>query len=395
MRPVASIYPVTLGYRQKMRSRPSYIHRGIDFGTPRGTPVVATVTGAVVHVGYGGLGGTRTTGFGWHLVLKTAGIYHVYAHLTEGSSAYQRGQTVKQGKVLGKSGATGNVTGPHHHYGELTAYSYTADRTPQFLDDTEVERPKSSGPWFDLTLWPLAGFDAVYGKANWDKLESKIVAELKRIGSDVYALTEVPEPRRAAFGKKLDKAGYRLDVSQDGRTIVTRKTMKVGRSKIITLAEKGSQNDDKQVVMLEMWPTPSPNAIVLAVGHLESDQGDAFDAVRVTQGKQERKGVEAFAETCGVPDDRIVFADDENSRGWVLEKAYQPDYVDVFDQAFKVQDETLATITGWDGAASPGARTDRIKVSKDRPVESAQLVLSTVKKKLSDHAPTRVVIGKK
>lgn len=391
MRPVDSKYPITLGYRQKMSSRPGYVHRGIDFGAPAGTTVHATVAGTVVHAGRGGMGPS----FGIHVVLKSRGIYHIYAHLS--AESVYAGQPVKMGQILGKSGATGNVTGPHLHYGEFTAYSYTADRKPQFIDDEPAPAPtppKASEPWFRLLLWPLAGFDAVYGKEHWESLEPKIVAEIKRIDCAVTGCTEIPEPRRDDVDKLLKKVGHKLVISKDGRTIIAKESVKVGRTKVATLKEDGPANDDKQVVMAELWPS-GPHAVVVAVGHLEQRRGDKYDTTRVTQAKQERAAVLAFAKDCDVPDDRVFFADDENSEGWVLEKAYEPEFVDSFDQAGKKVGASLATIVGWDGVASKGDRTDRVKVHKSRPVVSATIPKSTVKKKLSDHAPTIVVVGKK
>ena len=81
MRPVAAKYPVTLGYRQKARFDPSYIHRGVDYGCPSGTPVVAATAGTVVHAGRGGMG----PAFGIHVVLKTGATFHIYAHLSSES----------------------------------------------------------------------------------------------------------------------------------------------------------------------------------------------------------------------------------------------------------------------------------------------------------------------
>ena len=391
MRPVASKFPVTLGYRQKARFDPNYIHRGVDYGCPSGSVVVAAKTGKVVHAGYGGMG----KAFGNHVILKTGGIYHIYAHLS--AETVTVGREVAIGAQVGRSGKTGNVTGAHLHYGEFTSYHYKADRKPEFLDDSKPAPPKPvdpADPWFRLCLWPLAGFDTVYGKKNWTKLEPKIVAEIDRFDCAITGCTEIPEPRRDAFGKKLEAVGHKIVISQDGRSIIAKEAVKVGRTKVVTLKEQGPSKDDKQVVMAELWPS-GPHAVVVAVGHLEQRVGDKYDEVRVTQAKQERAAVSAFAKTCKVPDDRVFFADDENSEGWVLEQAYEPDYVDSFDQAEKRVGSTLATITGWDGKASKGDRTDRVKVHKNRPVVSATIPTSTVKKKLTDHAATIVVVGKK
>ncbi len=132
MRPVDSKYPVTLGYRQKANFDPTYIHRGIDYGCPSGTKVVATAGGRVVYAGNGGGYGPA---YGIQVVILTkAGVYCLYAHLSK--ERVNLGQTVKMGDHIAYSGATGNVRGDHLHYQENTKppAQYTSDRKPQYPD---------------------------------------------------------------------------------------------------------------------------------------------------------------------------------------------------------------------------------------------------------------------
>ena len=44
-----------------------------------------------------------------------AGLFTIYAHLSE--LRVQEGDTAETGQILGLSGATGRVTGPHLHWG--------------------------------------------------------------------------------------------------------------------------------------------------------------------------------------------------------------------------------------------------------------------------------------
>lgn len=131
--PVSSSVRISLGYRERMASRPSYIHRGVDFACATGTKVYSTRAGKVVHAGWGGMGGA----FGIHVVVFSGGIWHIYAHLS--SADVKVGASVGEGQYLGRSGATGNVTGPHLHYGEFTRYHYLADRAPKFLSTSGVK----------------------------------------------------------------------------------------------------------------------------------------------------------------------------------------------------------------------------------------------------------------
>ncbi|MEV6318538.1 M23 family metallopeptidase [Streptomyces sp. NPDC051776] len=96
-------------------------HSGQDLVVPSGTPVKAAHGGTVVEAGWGG-------SYGNNIVIKHGGrTYTQYGHLSQlGVSA---GQTVKTGQVIGKSGSTGNSTGPHLHFETRTApvYGYAVE----------------------------------------------------------------------------------------------------------------------------------------------------------------------------------------------------------------------------------------------------------------------------
>lgn len=83
-------------------------HTGTDLSAAEGTPVLAAADGVVrmarAHDSYGN----------YVRILHENGDETLYAHM---KYLYVRaGQTVQQGQVLGLSGATGNVTGPHLHF---------------------------------------------------------------------------------------------------------------------------------------------------------------------------------------------------------------------------------------------------------------------------------------
>jgi len=85
-------------------------HRGVDYGAPTGTPVLATGDGRIHSIG-------RNGGYGNTVVLKHGGQYStLYAHLSGFKKGLGKGSKVKQGEVIGYVGATGLVTGPHLHY---------------------------------------------------------------------------------------------------------------------------------------------------------------------------------------------------------------------------------------------------------------------------------------
>lgn len=154
VRPVSAEHRVTLGYRQRANFDPNYIHRGVDYGCPEGTPVVATTDGIVVYAGDARpRGGGYGPAFGIHVVVRTGNIWHLYGHLSEARVSF--GQQVKAGQQVGESGATGNVTGEHLHYAEFTEgpAAYKSDRSPRFIDAASSERQATV---FDVSFWNVA-----------------------------------------------------------------------------------------------------------------------------------------------------------------------------------------------------------------------------------------------
>ncbi|MFN4181156.1 MAG: murein hydrolase activator EnvC family protein [Candidatus Paceibacteria bacterium] len=96
-------------------------HSGVDFRASVGTPVKAMANGVI-----GGVGDTDTTcpgaSFGkWIFVEFDNGLSATYGHLS--LAKVSTGQKVSRGEVIGYSGATGRVTGPHLH---LTVYAGSA-----------------------------------------------------------------------------------------------------------------------------------------------------------------------------------------------------------------------------------------------------------------------------
>lgn len=194
VRPVAPVHPVTLGYRQKMRSRPNYIHRGIDYGCPTGTPVVATIAGTVAYAGHGGGYGPA---YGTQVIIRTGNVWHLYAHLS--AVRVKAGATVAAGQLVGLSGATGNVTGPHLHLQENTQPppAYTSDRSPRFID---AGGKPDAATVFDISFWAQAA-PRWFG-VPWSDRADDIAAEIRgnEPGSEasVHAFTEVYGEDQAA-----------------------------------------------------------------------------------------------------------------------------------------------------------------------------------------------------
>lgn len=85
-------------------------HQGVDYGAAVGTPVWAVADGTVVKA-------TRDAVAGNHVCLRHMNGYETcYLHLSAFGAGIRAGARVAQKQVVGLSGATGRVTGPHLHF---------------------------------------------------------------------------------------------------------------------------------------------------------------------------------------------------------------------------------------------------------------------------------------
>lgn len=82
-------------------------HTGLDFAAPVGTPIRAIADGTITQISHTGAYGNLTK----HATGDGVVIY--YAHQSQ--ILVTPGQRVVAGQVIGRVGATGNVTGPHLH----------------------------------------------------------------------------------------------------------------------------------------------------------------------------------------------------------------------------------------------------------------------------------------
>jgi murein DD-endopeptidase MepM/ murein hydrolase activator NlpD len=84
------------------------IHHGNDYGVPTGTPINSCAAGRVVMA-------EDRISTGYSVVIEhLPGLYSLYYHLSE--LLVKEGDMIKQGELIGKSGATGLATGPHLHW---------------------------------------------------------------------------------------------------------------------------------------------------------------------------------------------------------------------------------------------------------------------------------------
>lgn len=150
--PVPSKYKITTPYGKRGPMWSSGHHQGVDYACPVGTDLYAPIDAVVVGVGVQGGWGTAFGRF--EIILQftakrspllPAKTY--YAILAHGSKSFVKiGDKVKAGQVIGKSGAEGNVSGPHLHFEVQTSrfWSKTNDVDPQFVID--YQPPLAANP---------------------------------------------------------------------------------------------------------------------------------------------------------------------------------------------------------------------------------------------------------
>lgn len=97
------------GVKRFINKQPRNPHTGVDIAAPRGTPVKAAAAGVVSLIGDHFFAGKSV------YIDHGNNIFSMYFHLD--SIAVQEGQTIAQGDIIGRVGATGRATGPHLHWG--------------------------------------------------------------------------------------------------------------------------------------------------------------------------------------------------------------------------------------------------------------------------------------
>ncbi len=107
--PLRSRLTSTFGRRRLLNGKPKAPHGGIDYKAAVGVPVPAAGDGRVVLAG--------NLYYSGNIVIIDHGldIFTLYMHLSKINCRV--GDLVRRGQIIGKSGRSGRVTGPHLHWG--------------------------------------------------------------------------------------------------------------------------------------------------------------------------------------------------------------------------------------------------------------------------------------
>ncbi|MBV8975967.1 MAG: M23 family metallopeptidase [Alphaproteobacteria bacterium] len=103
---------ITSGFGMRFHPILGYtrMHKGVDFGVPWGTPVMAAGGGTIEEAHWKG-------GYGNFVMINHGNGYETaYGHLSRYAPGIHPGSHVHQGQVVAFSGSTGESTGPHLHY---------------------------------------------------------------------------------------------------------------------------------------------------------------------------------------------------------------------------------------------------------------------------------------
>lgn len=153
-------------------------HRGVDYGSPHGSPIYATADGSVSFSG-------SKSSYGNTVILKHGQRFStLYAHMSKISKNSKVGKKVKQGDVIGYVGKTGRVTGTHLHY------EFRVDNKQ--IDPLKVELPAAQ---------PIAKKYLPALKAVSDEMTAQMRSVLIGIDQQVASVITNPVLQRDATSK--------------------------------------------------------------------------------------------------------------------------------------------------------------------------------------------------
>lgn len=111
VRPVAGRISGLFGAQRIYNGTPGSYHSGMDIAAPTGTNFIAPADGIVT------LAATDAFTLEGHLLMIDHGMGLNSAFLHCSALLVKEGDTVRQGQIVGRVGATGRASGPHLHWG--------------------------------------------------------------------------------------------------------------------------------------------------------------------------------------------------------------------------------------------------------------------------------------
>jgi murein DD-endopeptidase MepM/ murein hydrolase activator NlpD len=110
--PLAAKAPMTSDFVLRINpvTGKSENHKGIDFGAPNGTSILAAENGVVIVASW-------WNGYGNTVIIDHGdGYWTLYGHIRNDGTVVNKGDTVKRGQKIAEVGSTGQSTGNHLHF---------------------------------------------------------------------------------------------------------------------------------------------------------------------------------------------------------------------------------------------------------------------------------------
>ncbi|MBN1971666.1 MAG: M23 family metallopeptidase [Candidatus Delongbacteria bacterium] len=142
-------------------------HNGVDYRARTGTNVYAVSSGVVVKAGYGDLEGKMVA------VRHADNTESYYLHLN--SISVRKGNSVKSGQIIGKSGNTGRSTGPHLHFGIKQNGKWVNP-----LNKRMIATPKLEGERYEKFQQQMKDIDKILSETLINK-DEKLLTECDSI----------------------------------------------------------------------------------------------------------------------------------------------------------------------------------------------------------------------
>ncbi|MBD2868435.1 peptidoglycan DD-metalloendopeptidase family protein [Paenibacillus sp. IB182493] len=110
--PIKDNYRISSGFGTRIHpiTGKRHTHTGLDFAAPQGTDIYAAEDGVVIVAQVWSTYGNCV------IIDHGNGLWTLYAHIRNGGTFVEKGDTVKKGENIAEVGSTGNSTGPHLHF---------------------------------------------------------------------------------------------------------------------------------------------------------------------------------------------------------------------------------------------------------------------------------------
>lgn len=399
---VPTAYRIGTPFARKGVSWAAGYHTGEDYLTPTGTPIQAMIPGKVVHVGWGGWGAA----YGIHVIVEVTsgslkGRRVLYAHLS--STAVRLGQTVNYQQVLGKSGATGNVTGPHLHLEVRVApYAYRNHANPESVRNWKPavvpkafqypKRPALGGRWAKISSQNCS-YDNSHGVRTHKYRFDGLIDILTENHVDLLGTQELPAKYRNQVDRALKRHGMVRMAGNYGRyTYGDKKTVRKIKGKSVTPSTKGKGGKKKPYTLLNC----KVNGVEMLHVNLHLQAGAGYAANRRKYLREVIPEVVEYArKSCGLPKHRIIWVGDFNGHKEIVEEFAKFGFYASYKMAHKrigagyKSTNQKETKRGWTPTDAEGYPIDLVFTTASRPTS----VYNNRRHQYADHSNIRTIVN--